>query len=214
MTDDKYFVLTARENDSVLKLEIMSPSGDIIKHRLTPGIWEKLGYSVNDNLSEEQYAELRELSERCEAVTRAMILLSHTMYSVKALTVRLTAAGHSQAAAEYAVKLACRRGLIDERAQAEAIAERQVTKLWRGKSRVVRELLAKGYPSDTSRAAADSIPQSAYDDALDCALYKKTRGGYPEEKRGRDRIISAMVNAGFSGAEVLRKLEHLRDGDS
>lgn len=209
MSDGLYMILAVRESESSVKLELVSPDGDLIGHRLSSGIWERLGYSDGDSLDEDQYAKLCELSEKCEAVTRAMQLLSNSVYSAAALAMRLVASGHSKAAAEHAVQLMCRRGFIDEASQALGIAERQVTRLYRGRARVVRELTAKGYPADVARAAADAIPHGAYAEALDCALFKRTHGVPPEDRRERDRVVSSMMNAGFSASEVLRAIERL-----
>lgn len=214
----EYYVSSVREEDSCVRAEILSESGDVTRLRLTPKLWEKMNLERGDVVSGEKYTELCGLSERCEAVTRALFILSGSMCSRRELTTKLTSRGFSAEAAQYAVTLAQRRGYLDEAAQAESIAERQVMHCHRGYSRVVRELVAKGYPSEVARAAAERIPPSAYEEALDIMLAKKCRAGVPSEVREREKLVAAMCRQGFSAARVRRRLadaqSHFDEADS
>lgn len=210
MTTDTYVITSVREGDSAVRLEVVDPSGDVKRHRLTLKIWESLSLSRGDVITRDTYLRIAEYSERCEAVTRALRILSDGMYSIRALTEKLTHSGFSKEAAEAAVALALKRGLIDETSQAEVIAERQASKLHRGHSRVIRELAAKGYPSEIAKRGADSVPASVYEEALEVSLMKKCRGVIPTDKGERDRLISSLMRLGFSAGEIIKKMNEYR----
>lgn len=206
MISDTYVITSVRETDKSVTVEIVTPDGDVKRMRLTLKIWETLGLSRADVISKEVYEKTAEYSERCEAVTKALRILSDGMYSIRALSEKLTRSGFSKEASEAAVALALKRGLIDELSQAEAIAERQVTKLHRGRTRVIHELTSKGYPADIAKRAADGIPFSAYDEALELSLMKKCHAVVPEDKTERDKLVAALVRLGFSAGEIIKKM--------
>jgi len=187
-------------------LEIVTPSGDVKRMRLTSKIWGTLGLSRADVIGKETFCRIAEYSEMCEAVTKTLRILADGMYSIRALTDKLARSGFSKEAIEAAVALALKRGLIDELSQAEAIAERQASKLHRGRSRVIRELTAKGYPSGIASRAADSVPISVYREALEVSLMKKCRGVIPTEKAERDKITASLVRLGFSAGEIIKMM--------
>ncbi len=203
----EYYVSSLREEDSAVYAELLSEAGEVTRLRLTPRLWEKQCLSRGDTLSRGKYEQLCRLSERCEAVTRALFILSDSMCSRRRLIMKLTSRGFSREAAEYAAQLAVRRGYLDEVAQAESIAQRQVTKCFRGRARVVSELISKGYPSQTARDAAAAVPQELYEEALERALAKKCKGGVPTERAEREKLIAALCRAGFASSEVRRLLD-------
>jgi len=206
-----YLITSVREGDSAVRIELVTPSGEVKRHRLTLKLWESLGLSHGEAVSGEIYGKIEELSERCEAVTRTLRILSDGMYSIRALTEKLMRSGFSKEAAEGAVAVALKRGLLDEYAQAEAIAERQAAKLHRGKSRVIRELTAKGYPSDIAKRAADSVPHSVYEEALEISLMKKCRGDIPLERAERDKLTASVVRLGFSAGEIIKMIKKMEE---
>ena len=205
-----YVISSVRESDSAVRVEIVAPSGEVKRHRLTVKLWESLSHTRGDVISAAEYERIREYSERCEAVTKALRLLSDGMYSIRALTEKLTRSGFSKESAEAAMAVALKRGLIDEEAQAEIIAEKQASRRHRGRGRVVRELVAKGYPADVAKRGADSVPQSVYEEALEVSLMKKCRGTVPEDKAERDRLTASLVRLGFSAGEVIKEMNKLK----
>lgn len=203
----EYYVSSLREEDHAVYAELLSEAGEVTRLRLTPRLWEKQCLSRGDTLSREKYEQLCRLSERCEAVTRALFILSDSMCSRRRLIMKLTSRGFSRESAEYAAALAVRRGYLDEASQAESIAQRQVTKCFRGRSRVVSELISKGYPSQTAREAANAVPQELYEEALERALAKKCKGGVPTDRAQREKLVAALCRAGFASSEVRRLLD-------
>ena len=208
---DTYIIGGVRAGDTSVKIEVITPSGDVKRHRLTLKIWESLSLSSGDVISRETYRRIAEYSEKCEAVTKTLRYLSEGTYSIKALTDKLCQKGFNKDSAEAAVALALKRGLIDEYSQACDIAEKQASRLHRGPSRIARDLTAHGYPSDLSRRAAESVPMSVYDEALDICIAKKCKNGIPEEKSERDRVIASLVRLGFSVGSIIKRMNKLSE---
>ena len=205
-----YLISSVREGDSAVRVEILTPSGEVKRHRLTVKLWESLSYTRGDTISSEEYTQIAECSERCEAVTRTLRLLSDGMYSIRALTEKLTRSGFSKESAEAAVAIALKRGLIDEDSQAETIAEKQASRQHRGYSRVLRELMAKGYSAETAKRAAEGVPKAVYEEALEVSLMKKCHGSIPEDKAERDKLTASLVRLGFSAGEIIRKMNDMK----
>ena len=203
---DSYVISSVRETDTSVTIEVVTPTGEVKRMRLTAKIWEALGLSRADVITRETYERIAEYSEMCEAVTKTLRILSDGMYSIRALSEKLDRLGFSKKAAEAATALALKKGLINEKAQAEAIAERQVTKLHRGRARVIRELTAKGYPAGIAREAADSVPIAAYEEALEISMMKKCRTVIPKDKKERDKLTASLVRLGFSPVEIIKKM--------
>ena len=208
---DTYIIGGVRAGDTSVKIEVITPSGDVKRHRLTLKIWESFALSSGDVISRETYRRIAEYSEMCEAVTKTLRYLSEGTYSIKALTDKLCQKGFNKDSAEAAVALALKRGLIDEYADACDIAEKQASRLHRGPSRIARDLTSHGYPSDLSRRAAESVPMSVYDEALDICFAKKCKNGIPEEKGERDRVIASLVRLGFSVGSIIKKMNKLSE---
>lgn len=204
-----YIIGGVREGDTSVKIEVITPSGDVKRHRLTVKIWQSFGLSSGDVIERETYWRIAEYSEKCEAVTKALRYLSEGTYSIRALTDKLYQKGFGKEAAEAAVALALKRGLIDEYSQACDIAEKQATRLHRGPSRIAHDLASHGYPSDLSRRAAESVPMGVYDEALDICIAKKCKGGIPKEKIERDRVIASLVRLGFTPGSIIKKMNEL-----
>ena len=203
---DSYVISSVRETDTSVTIEVVTPTGEVKRMRLTAKIWGTLGLSRADVITRETYERIAEYSEMCEAVTKTLRILSDGMYSIRALSEKLDRLGFSKKAAEAATALALKKGLINEKAHAEAIAERQVTKLHRGRARVIRELTAKGYSAGIAREAADSVPIAAYEEALEISMMKKCRTVIPKDKKERDQLTASLVRLGFSPGEIIKKM--------
>ena len=203
---DSYLISSVRETNTSVTIEVVTPTGEVKRMRLTAKIWGTLGLSRADVITRETYERISEYSEMCEAVTKTLRILSDGMYSIRALSEKLGRLGFSKEATEAATALALKKGLINEKAQAEAIAERQVTKLHRGRARVIRELTAKGYSAGIAREAADSVPIAAYEEALEISMMKKCRTVIPRDKKERDKLTASLVRFGFSPGEIIKKM--------
>ena len=64
---DTYIIGGVRAGDTSVKIEVITPSGDVKRHRLTLKIWESLSLSSGDVISRETYRRIAEYSEKCLA---------------------------------------------------------------------------------------------------------------------------------------------------
>ncbi len=198
-----YTLTAVRENGNAVRVELLAPDGEVKRHRMTVKLWESFHLTRGDVLSCDEYMKVADISERCEAVTRGMKLLAQSSYSCKKLTEKLRRAGFSSSAAEDAVAIALRRGLIDEASQARDYALKYVEIKHRGRGRVISSLISHGYSPDTARRAADGVPREVYAEALEAQLAKHCPGELPEDRRERDKLCAALVRQGFGVGEVL-----------
>ena len=187
--------------------EIIAPSGEIKKVRLTPKMWDSHGVGSGDVISREAFRAILDDSEKCGAVTKALSLLTGAPHSYRALSEKLKKSGFGEDAVNSALLLVRKRGLIDEESDAAAGALRLASKSRRGPSRVKSDLMHKGYPASVAAKAASSVPDGIYRKALDELIARKCRAGVPEERSERDKLIASLTRAGFSPRVALEALE-------
>ncbi len=201
--ENTYIIGGVREGERAVAFDVIMPSGEVKRLRMTVRMWESYSVTSGDVVSAEMYREMLSDSERCEVVTKAMSYLTAQSLSYKALSDKLARSGFSEEARETALLAVKKRGLIDEREQAEDLAEKLARTKHRGKNRICAELMKKGYSAEISRAAAESVPSEVYSAALCYAVSKKCAGGIPFERAERDRIIASIVRMGFAPGEVI-----------
>lgn len=211
MKSDLYVIGGIREGERSIKCEVISPAGDVVKLRMTKKMWEKYAFSSADTVSGETYREMKHDSEICEATSRAASLLADSPHSCKALFTKLKQKGFSEEAAETAVSTLLKRGFIDEISQARDIALKMAKTKERGPMRITSELQTKGYPRDVANAAAGSVPDEVYAEALRSALAKKARAGIPEDKKERDKLVASLVRLGFSPSKIISAMRSLEN---
>ncbi len=197
-----YTVTTVKGRERSVYTELLSDTGDVRKYRLSIKLWEKFNFSVGDTVDSEAETKLREASETCEAVTKAMKYLSEGSYSAKALYDKLKLKGFSKESAEKAIAMAIKSGYIDEKAQSESLAELLVIRKLYGPLRVTSALCAKGYPSKLAKSASESVSDELYSAALEAAVSKKCKNGVPSDEKFRSKIIASLVRLGYSYEQI------------
>ena len=207
MKSELYVIGGIREGERSITCEVISPAGDVAKLRMTKKMWEKYAFSSADTVSGEIYREMKHDSEICEATSRAASLLADSPHSCKALFTKLKQKGFSEEASETAVAVLLRRGYIDEASQARDIALKMAKAKERGPMRIISELQTKGYPRDVASAAAESVPDGVYAEALRSALAKKARAGIPEDKKERDKLTASLVRQGFPPSRIIAAMK-------
>ena len=207
-----YIIGGVREGERSITCEVITPSGEVTKLRMTKKLWEKYAFCAADTVDSDVYCEMKRDSEICEATSRAAALVADTPHSSAALFTKLKQKGFSDEAAETAVSVLLRRGFIDEATQAREIAERMAKTKNRGPVRIAAELRGKGYPADVAEEAVKSVCDSVYDEALRAALAKKAKGGIPEDKKERDKLISSLLRLGFSTSKIINMMKSF-DGE-
>ena len=107
--------------------------------------------------------------------------------------------GEDTTAAE-AVDFLVRRGYLSEAEDAVREAERGVRKLY-GKSRILSAIYAKGYDSESIRAATEYL--DTVDFARNCAeLLAKRFGVLPTEPDSRRKAVASLIRSGYAMREI------------
>lgn len=206
-----YVIGGIREGNTSVTVEVISPSGDVRRLRMTKKLWEKYGVSTANAVTREIYRDMCADSERCEAVTYVLRTLTGGTYSYKGLSAKMRQKGFSEEAVSDALAVVHRKGIIDEELQSCEMAEKMARGKQRGPARIKAELQKKGYSAEISARAADSVPGKVYSEALRAALMAKCRGGVPTDKAERDKVIASLVRRGFSAGNIIKMMNTSED---
>ena len=202
-----YLITDITAHPPVVSVRVLSEDGDGILLRLTEEKWEEFGLSRGEEITEDVFSRIRLESEKCEAVTKALSVVSASTVCLKGLERKMFLAGFSEEAVRYAVDITVKKGYIDEYADAARIAENEALKKRRGPVRIKRELMAKGYGASVASEAASSVSREIYAEALEKELAKRCPDGVPESRYEREKLAAALMRQGFTSAAVLKAIE-------
>ena len=202
--DETYVIGSVREGRNSVGIEVITPSGEVKKIRMTLKLWEKFECKSADTVSADEFEKMASAGEACEALTRALRLIADAPYSYKALETKLKRSGFSAEATDAAMSTVRRKRLIDEDAQALDAAEKYAARSLRGPARIKADLIAHGYPADVAARAVAGVPDELYDEALEKNIAKK---GIPEDKSGRDKLIASLVRLGFPVNRIIESIK-------
>ena len=103
-------------------------------------------------------------------------------------------------------------GTLDDRRAAAAIARTQAAVKGRGRSRVARELAARGISGEVAAAALDEVfRETPEPDLLERALRRRLRTGHITDQAHFRRLYQYLLRQGFpSGAIVSLLKKHSR----
>ena len=195
---DRIVELSASGSLLFIKIEQETADGAAYeKFTVAKEFFAPLRLFENDPVDDASYRAIARAEEMTAAVSKALDALSYSPLSRKALIEKLRYKYKIDPdVAEEAADYTAEKHLLDEEKQASKIAEAAVKrKLW-GKSRVVADLMSKGYPKDISHAAADSIDISQYSEALMSAAEKKLRSSKSADDA--KRAVASLVRLGHS----------------
>ncbi len=209
--DKTYVIGGIKELPSRVTVEVICPSGNVRKFSMTPKMWEGYHLSSADTVNADVFNMISTDSERCEAVTKALRSLTASTLSYGALNMKLKQSGFSDDAVRAAVAIVRKRGLIDEAADASAIAEKMALSKGRGPARIKAELQKKGYSSSVASTAAYSVSQGIYAEVLRKSLRTKCKGDIPTEKAERDKLTAALVRLGFSTSMIFSAMREMEE---
>lgn len=169
---------------------------DYAENRFVPGI-----------LSEEDAKLLIQLDERCRALRRARRLLEFSGNTEQGLGDKLRRRGFSGDAARFAAGQCAAEGSIDETADAVRKAELSARK-GRGKSRIIAELIQKGYKREAVEEAGRYL--ETLDFGLICAdaIRSKYRQ-FPADPDERRKAIAALQRLGFTSSDIKNALKSI-----
>ncbi len=130
------------------------------------------------------------------AYERALRLLAIRPRGHRELARALEERGFEKRVIGPALERAEREGWLDDLDAASSLAQSQSGRY--GRSRIARELSARGFSTETVAAAVAELPAEREEDALSRAFARVSRSlaGLEAEKRRR-RVWSALVRRGF-----------------
>ncbi len=142
------------------------------------------------------------------AVKKGIDLLGYAKNTARSLQNKLKMKGYPADIAEEAVHFLVEKGYIRESDDAMLFAENLALRKRYGKSRIQKEMFAKGFAQDVIRETLDMLD---VDFAEICAERIKKTGGLslfetPEQKQ---KTVAALLRYGFSYAEIREAQEML-----
>ena len=201
-----YHITDIGRAGGLFSVKIVTPDGDAVTCLAAKEFFEPLGISEGDDIGEEAFEALRRSAALTGAVSKTLDVLSRSDVSRKALTDKLKYkydidAGSAEFAADYVTE----RGYLDEDAAARRSAARYVRRKRWGRRRVAADLISKGYPREGSVAAAASVPDEEYREALDELIRRR----YPSPLRDPAEIrraVSALIRLGHEPDRIKEAL--------
>lgn len=170
--------------------------------------WNDLQLRQGGEISPVEYDALEESAALFDAVKKGLGLLSYGPNSKRALERKLLRRGIEADTAGRAAEYLCRRGYINESADAEAIAGAGLRK-GSGSRRIIAMLHEKGYGDEAIAGVKVMLEEIDY--CRRCADIIKKRCGekVPTEKPALERIFAAMLRYGYTYSEIKEALRIL-----
>ncbi len=206
-----YLITGSRISGNSVRIYVLTPDGDTTEIRLTKAAAAQY-MSEGREIPHEEYRELVSLGKKCEAVTCAVRLIADSSYSEKKLKRKIaekTKCGSE--AAEYAIRVLKKNGMIDDAKSSLARAGSIVRYKHRGRYRVTADLMAEGYSQQTAKEAAAGVPDEEYEDAL---MYHANRKIDPSWDRYSDEMRkaeAALVRLGFGRDEIAQAVGRIKN---
>ncbi len=142
------------------------------------------------------------------AIEKGLDLLNFAQNSKKTLKNKLKQRGFPAEIAEEAAEYLSERGLIRENDDAQRFAEMLATRKLYGKSRIQKELYAKGFSGDVICEVLDGLD---VDFSEICAKRMEKMGGKAlfEDKDTKQKTIAALMRYGFTFDHIKEALTYL-----
>lgn len=146
--------------------------------------------------------------EETAAIQKGLAFLDYAGCTARRLERKLAAKGFSREAAQAAAEYLCVHGFINEKQDAQMLAETLAQRKCYGKKRIQKELFAKGFDADVIRETLESLD---VDYSELCVQRIASMGGRAcfEERAAKQKAIAALIRYGFSYddiREAMRKL--------
>lgn len=142
----------------------------------------------------------------------ALRLLGRRDYSSYELEQRLLARGFPAGEITVLLEVIRQNGLIDDRRVAEAHVRTASRVKGRGRTRIRRELLARGIPADLADSAVRTLSADDEDQAMRRLLARHGKGAVASPANRR-RLFSQLLRRGFSPTAISRALRSSEQDD-
>ena len=161
------------------------------------------GYYENQQITDEELAELETAVNSRRAFNKAVDLLSRRDHASGELLTKLRQKGYAEGAQSAIEKLAeC--GYIDDLRFAENYANELQRLKGFGKRRIEQELYKKGVSRDIISQVTDGI-ESDSEEIAD--ILEKKYGRYLDTDKGVNRAINGMMRMGYGYSQIKTALE-------
>lgn len=161
------------------------------------------GYYENQQITDEELAELETAVNSRRAFNKAVDLLSRRDHASGELLTKLRQKGYAEGAQSAIEKLA-EYGYIDDLRFAENYANELQRLKGFGKRRIEQELYKKGVSRDIISQVTDGI-ESDSEEIAD--ILEKKYGRYIDTDKGVNRAINGMMRMGYSYSQIKAALE-------
>ncbi len=179
---------------------------------LSAGEWKRLVLRLGncpvpgDAVTEALYDALKGSAERTEALRECGRYLSSRDRSEREIRRRMREKGIGEDAAEYAIGVLRKRGYLNEEAASERLAQNLVRSSHYGRRRIAAYLISHGYPADTARRAADSVPDEDVAEALRWQMARK-KAPDPADRGATQKWMASLMRLGFTAEEIRREMK-------
>ena len=178
--------------------------GDGNTMRLYRQTIEDFGLYAGRELSQQEFAQLKEAASALSAKMRAVRIVAASSVSKKDLQRRLVAKGEDPSQAEAAVQWMTDLDLVDDKRVAEQIVSRCISKGY-GVSRAKQALYEKQIPKCYWDEALRDYP-----DQMDVIIeYLRSHLGDDVDVRAKKRAIDALIRRGHPYGCIRRAMEQL-----
>lgn len=203
-----YKITAIIKNIAGVSVKIEPDEGDKMDFLITESSFKELRFKEGDTLTEEELSVLKSEADFCRAAARAVKILSYSSHSKTALIRKLCQFGFERDIALRAADLSIEKGQLDEERQAEHLTDYYLRHKYWGKKRIAAELMSRGYGKDAIVGALSKVDEDRFAENLARLIARKA---VPDDKRERDRYISALSRMGYSLPEILRAIKDESD---
>ncbi len=158
-------------------------------------------------LTAEQVEALRAAERASAAYQRGVNMLGYGANSSRTLKQKLQQKGYDAEVAARAVEALSTRGYLCETRDACRLS-RQIMRRGRGLRRILQELRARGYGDEALSAVEDELAEEDFS-ALCIEVVRKKYRQIPQDRDERQRLIAALIRAGFEMSDVRAALRAL-----
>lgn len=148
--------------------------------------------------------------EETSAIRKGLVFLDYAACTAKRMRRKLMEKGFSGETATAATEYLSTHGYINEKQDAQMLAETLAYRKRYGRNRIQKEFFAKGFDGDIIRETLDELD---VDYAQICAQRINSMGGIRcfEERAEKQKTIAALMRYGFSYDDIREAIQRLSE---